>query len=1177
MSDAPDNALGDDPGGPDATAGAATNRFRRAAEIFEVVRHAAPDRRERLLSERCGDDAELLLEIRSLLSFHDRPSETLDTAILRTGIGATIGRYRIVDLLGEGGMGTVYRAVQEEPVRREVALKVIKLGMDTRQVVRRFEAERQALAQMEHPNVARVLDGGSTADGRPYFVMELVRGLPITQFADERRLAIPARLELLRDVCAAVQHAHQKGVMHRDLKPSNILVAEIDGRPTVKVIDFGIAKALFRSSGEGTMTTTIGMPVGTPDFMSPEQAAGGDLDVRSDVYGLGVILYELLVGVTPLRARIRSAARAPAAGDAHDAPAPTLDEMRRSVRDEEPLRPVVAFAAHAASPSQAGRDRVAALRATTPTALERQVRGDLEAIALKALALSPTRRYPTVAALAEDLDRHLRDEPVSARVPSVAYSLAKLARRHTVGLVAGVLVLLAVFAGLVLALIGFGQARTDRDRALTAQRTATALADEVRDELFRRDIDRGRQRIGEGNLIEGRDLLWTAHLSRSSSVQALWALREMQWTRGPFIYLPHDATVTSAAFLPPRRASPSSAAATDGDASPRAFLALAEGQPRLAHPFEGTSRPLEGPSIEGISADVSPDGRFGAVGDGDGGVTLWDLDAMRCLGYLQTLGRGRTHVRFELETPSGSAARHSLLVLGIDGLLRRLLLDAAGVLLGEETLLDAGPSATHAMTVGPERRIAIGMGDGRLLVIDPADATDGKVPQVAYRFARGVIGIDFSRDGRLLGATSASRDYVILAAQRSPDQRAPSWSPMIEDRISPGAVQDIRFSADGSSAYLPGWWDTLELHIATGLRRSATPVLGAEMDLDEDGTMLLFANAGKTCAFLALGGPHHPISVTDLPDTLTPHAVGLEDGTVLGAILCADADGICAVGFDGSTRWRVDGPRPRHMIRSPDGRRFAAMMQNRIIDVHDALTGERLARVTNAHPGEYGAMRFDARGERLAFVTRTQGVDVLDVASDTTCPAIDAGPSEILSVSFLPDGTSLLACSRAAEYRIVDLATGATRTREGPSGAFSAAVAADGATVALGLWQGDYLVWQPDGHLSGEPDEFRIARGHSAFASRSMPHPIDPALWLSCSDDGTIRIWHRDLNQDLATLAPYGPRQAIRHVDWSRAGDAIHVVGPDRVLRTYSIPLTDRWIDASRENERTRLATPLRR
>jgi hypothetical protein len=291
------------------------------------------------------------------------------------------------------------------------------------------------------------------------------------------------------------------------------------------------------------------------------------------------------------------------------------------------------------------------------------------------------------------------------------------------------------------------------------------------------------------------------------------------------------------------------------------------------------------------------------------------------------------------------------------------------------------------------------------------------------------------------------------------------------------------------------------------------------MDLDESGEMLLFAGSGRTSAFLALGGDHHPMRVTQLAESLVPHAIGLDDGSPLGAILCADANGIAAVGFDGGVRWRFDAARPRHMIRSPDGRRFAAMMQNRTIDVHDASTGARLARVNDAHPGEYGAMRFDAAGERLAYVTRAQGVDVLDIESGATCPGLPPGSSEVLTVSFVPDSTLLLASNRLAEYR--------------------------------------------------------IARGHSAFASRSMPHPLDPALWLSCSDDGTIRVWHRDLNQDLATIAPYGPRQAIRHVDWSRDGSAIHVVGPDRVIRTYTIPVTDRWIDASRENERTRLATPV--
>jgi serine/threonine protein kinase/tetratricopeptide (TPR) repeat protein len=475
----------------------------RVADTLELPAEDQPSAFQRLRVEFPEHDDLLGRLEQAAAEIPSGPERTASITAWMTSTGKVaaasidrIGPYKILERLGVGGMGMVYLAEQREPVRRRVAIKVIKLGMDSKQILARFEAERQALAMMEHSNIARVYDCGLTDHGQPYFAMEYVKGRPITKYCDDHRLDLKARLELFMQVCAGVQHAHNKGVIHRDLTPNNILVTSQDGKPTVKIIDFGLASATGHRLTEATIFTAQGQIMGTPDYMSPEQAglSGLDIDTRTDVYTLGVLLYELLTSEVPFgREALRQAG---------------LLQIQRVICEEEPQKPSTRITTKTGSDSAA----VAAKRCTDLRTLARRLRGDLDWIVMQALDKDPNRRYGTANEFAADVRRHLEDVPVEASPPSMVYRVGKIVRRHKLQVVAGGLLCLSMVAGIATTTWQWRQARaaertavTERDRAQQQADVAQAVIDFLNDDLLGAVAPSAK--AGQGKDVRMREVL----------------------------------------------------------------------------------------------------------------------------------------------------------------------------------------------------------------------------------------------------------------------------------------------------------------------------------------------------------------------------------------------------------------------------------------------------------------------------------------------------------------------------------------------------------------------------------------------------------------------------------------------------------------------------------------------
>jgi WD40 repeat protein/serine/threonine protein kinase len=988
----------------------------------------------------------------------------------RTGflVGQVIGgRYTLLDVLGEGGMGTVYRASQTEPVKRQVALKLIRIGMDSRTVLARFDAERQALALMDHPNIARVYDGGTTAGGQPFFVMELVNGVPITAYCDRRRLSIRSRLELFVSVCQAVQHAHLKGIIHRDLKPSNVLVTEVDGRPAPKVIDFGVAKATEVSLTQESLADT-GAIVGTPTHMSPEQAdpSSMDIDTRTDIYALGVILYELLAGSPPI--------------DANQFRRGAILEMLRMVREVDPPRPSTKVSTSEALPS------IAACRDVEPAELKRALEGDLDWIVMKALEKDRARRYDTANAFVADVLRHLAYEPVLAAPPSRAYRLRKFVRRNRAAVVAACLVVLALVAGITgttaglirakLALAAEAKRVKERDDALGAAEEATGAANARADEL--------KYQLGVSDMVlagaayDNRDMVRAAERLRNVPPgQRGWEWHYLKrLTRGGlFTLYGHTAGVSSVSFSPD-----GTGIVTGSDDDTARVWDARTGTPLLA---------LTAHSDDVTSVAFSPDSTRIVTGSDDQTAKVWDA---RTGAVLLELKGHTARVRSVGFSPDGTR-----IVTGSDDETAKVWDARSGIAQVElkghtEGVYRSGfsPDGTRIFTSGddstakfwdartgavlldlPASPSTFGMcnacysPDGRRIVVcdgETAAVLDARTgaPLLQLKATQLVTSVAFSPDGTRIVTGSFGETAKVWNAR--------SGTLICELQGHTDRVTSVAFSPDGarivtgSEDETAKVWDAqsgVALPQLTGHNGLVTSVA-----FSPDGTRIVTGSEDQTAkvwdarsgaALLELEG--HTDWVTSV--AISPDGTRIVTGSHDETAKVWDArSGATLLELGGHTYWVTS------VAFSPDGARILTGSEDDTARVWDAHSGATLLQL-KGHTGGVTCVAFSPDGTRIATGSRDRTARVWDARSGVSLLEPKGRTDDVTCVAFSPDGTRFLAGTAHGLAQLWDVQTGTLllelngHTIHGMSFGMSATFSPDGTRIVAGYGLESATVW----------------------------------------------------------------------------------------------------------------------
>jgi WD40 repeat protein/serine/threonine protein kinase/tetratricopeptide (TPR) repeat protein len=1101
-------------------------------QIFiKALERPAGKERDAFLDEACGDDAELRSRLESLLKasegagdFLENPPPhsafTTDSSAIEEVAGTVIGRYKLLEKIGEGGMAVVYMAEQRRPIHRRVALKIIKLGMDTKQVIARFEVERQALAMMDHPHIAKVLDAGTTKAGRPYFVMELVHGISITEYCDKNNLDNKERLKLFMHVCHAVQHAHQKGIIHRDIKPSNVMVTLHDGKPVPMVIDFGVAKAISQRLTEKTVFTRYAHMIGTPEYMSPEQAemSGLDVDTRTDIYSLGVLLYELLTGAPPFTAEeLRSKGYA---------------EMQRMIREKEPTKPSTKLSTLGDTLIEVARHRK-----TNPEMLAKLVRGDLDWIVMKALEKDRTRRYETVGGLVDDIVRHLNNEVVQAAAPSLLYKLQKFLRRNRASAITAGAVAAAIVIGLIVSTVlyfGAEQARVQAEQAREKEATARveaveakqqaeqasekeaaerikaeqaeSVADQQRQEakrlLAKAQMERGVRLLNEGNCFGLLDLLAARTTADENpdlreSAGRLLAIAHDMWA-GRLVHILEDSY--QLAYSP------------DGK-----LVSTAQGT--MAQLWNMVTGERHGPPLtldKTISAIVfSPDGKMLATHSVDGETRLWETATCEPVGkvLLHEMRTTADIARILWWSAAFSPDGKLLATAGADGNLR---------LWKTETGEPYGEPLRHedvrTVAFSPDGKLLASGSNDRTARLWKVDTGEPHVPPMQHQ--GGVMKVAFSPDGKLLATASGAHFGLWWTDTGRRHKQSPRTKPLMDVTFSP----DGRFVATGSRDWTAQLWET-----ETG-KKHGEP-------LQHKGRVIA-VECSPNGKLLATGSSDQTVRLWEVIDGQAYGQPLYHPGIVEGVAFSPDGN-LLAASAEQVRIWRTYQPirtevvpyegRASNVVFGPDGNPLASWA-GKIIYLRDSATGqtEEILSEKSVH-----CLACSPDGKLLAVGSHDYRARIFEVATRQWLHTFNCGAG-VRSVAFGPDSKVLATGTDDGMVQQWNLITGLQYGLPLQHGAVVWALAYSPEGNLLATASGEEAstirLWDV---TVGPPYLSLVLPRQLACSKRSLDSfSTDGTIMVGGAGEGTARVWRLPTaptnlrEMQLRTLAAVGARSS---------------------------------------------------